>query len=139
MRKRLIILVGLFLFVIAGTASAGKSMQPLADWHNQQFKSISVEIGAVTAVGLLNLYKTTNQFVKETKFTLSRAFEQLTGSETKAVIEGISHYEEQLNKELTTTVNELNKQNFNNYKEQQSIDQTITDEVNELLEDILSE
>lgn len=137
MQKKAIIFVVLFLFVIGGSVSAGNSVQPLTDWHHQEFRSISENLGSATATGLFKVYKTTNQFVANTKERFDHVLERLTGAEEKALRDAMTQYEQALNDDLTKTENKLTQRNFNNYKEQQTNEQMITDEVNELLAEIL--
>lgn len=139
MSKKIALIAVVIMMIGIGSVKANERLQPLVEWHNKQFVPISEELGAVTAVGLLKTVKTTSVIIKESKFGFSLAMAELSGDNTALVIHEIEKYEQQMQFDLTVTKEELKKQNFEGYKERLSIERTVTDEVDQILAEVLED
>lgn len=139
MKRKLVAIITFFLLVTSSSASAERGSHSLKEWYEDAFKPLSEELGAKTAEGLLLTFRTSKVIGQQTKTAFSLAMLEFSDAETKEVVLGIGEYRRQMQSELTTTTNELKKQDFESYKAQLSIEQTIAEDVDALLADVLGQ
>ncbi|MDW0108701.1 hypothetical protein [Sporosarcina aquimarina] len=139
MKKKLVAIIMIFLLVASSSVSAKEESHFLKDWYEKAFKPLSEEVGAKTGEGLVLTIRTSRIIGQQTKSAFSIAMLEFGDAETKEVVLGIGEYRRQMQSELTTTSDELKKQNFESYKAQLSIEQTVAEDVDTLLADVLGQ
>lgn len=139
MKQKLVAIITLILLVASSTVSAKEESQSLKDWYEKAFKPLSEGLGAKTGEGLVLTIRTSRILGQQTKSAFSIAMLEFGDAETKEVVLGINEYRRQMQSELTTTANELKKQDFESYKVQLSIEQTVAEDVDTLLADVLGQ
>lgn len=139
MRKKLVAFIALLLLVTGSSANAEEKIHPLKDWYEKQFKPMSEELGAKTGEGLVQTFRTSKVIVHQSKSAFSLAMLEFGDAETKEVVWGIKEVKRKMQDELISTTEELKKENFESYKAQLSIEETVAEDIDALLADVLNQ
>ncbi len=135
--------IGIFLLctflLSAGTIYAsGNSTQNLSDWYKKAFQKESETLGAVTATGMIVVYKKVNAFVKESKKDIDTAIASFSGNQVKDAKSGIEKYQAGTIKNLNDTVAELENVNFDEYVNGLNIEAEIDQDFEQMVEEVFS-
>ncbi|WP_040287497.1 hypothetical protein [Sporosarcina koreensis] len=139
MRKKRIIVIALLFLIMSSSASAGTGKHPLQDWYDGEFKPRSESLGAATADGLFQVFRMTRKISQQSENLFSLAMLELSDTNTREVVFAIKDYKRQMENEINTAKSQLEKEDFEAYKEQLAIERTVAAEVDAVLADVLGQ
>lgn len=140
MKKILGIIIATSVLFSAGTIYANvDSATKLSNWYERAFQKESEKLGAETAVGLGKTLTQVKVFIDESKKSLNRSIVSFTADRVKEVTSEIEKIKNDTANRLDQTVSDLKEENFDDYAENANIEDQVEQDVENILEDVLSE
>ena len=121
---------------ISANVDAGAN---LSKWYGNSFQKVSAKLGAATAIGLWTTYDNVNGFVDESKKDIAISLQSFTGTRVNEVESEIEKFQIDTENQLNKTVSELTEENFDDYAESANIEEQVDQDVEDILEEVLSE
>ena len=140
MKKIFGIIIAFSVLFSAGSIYAKvDSAANFSNWYENSFQKESGRLGATTAAGIWTNANHVRTFVSESKIEIDSSIESFRDEQVRKVIAGILEFRDDNKSRLEQTVTDLKQENFDDYVENVNIEETVDQDIKNILEDVLSE
>ena len=139
--KKIFGIILTFTFLIgAGSIYANvDSAANLSNWYENSFQKKSSELGAATATGITKALNNAEKSVVESKSIIDFAIADYREEQMKKAVAEIINYQNDIERQIDTTVTELEQKKFEDYAENANIEEEIENDIENILAEVLSE
>ena len=139
--KKIFGIILTFTFLIgAGSIYANvDSAANLSNWYENSFQKKSSELGAAAGTGIFKVLNNAETSVVESKSIIGFAIANFRDEQIKKAVAEIISYQNDIERQIDTTVTELEQENFDDYAENANIEEKMEQDIENILAEVLSE